>query len=100
MAFRPAFENSLSELLGIGRMLGGESSSNRLPSVFIRNPTLRFDHGVKNRRRNVHGERGHAALNGGLDLGTGLESWRNGLGSVDYNDDETRRSNLDQGKVA
>ena len=81
-------------------MLGGEGSSNRFPGVFVRNPTLRFDHGVKNRRRNVNGERGHAALDGGLDLGTGLESLRNGLGSVDYNDDERRRSNLDQGKVA
>jgi len=55
-------------------MLGGEGSDDWLPGVFVRNPTLGFDHGVKNRGRNVYGERGYACLDRGLDLGTGLES--------------------------
>jgi hypothetical protein len=81
-------------------MLGGEGSDDWLPGVFVRNPTLRFDHGVKNRRRNVYGERGYACLDRGLDLGTGLESLKNGRRSANYKDDETRTTHLDQGKVA
>lgn len=80
-------------------MLGGEGSRNRLPGVFVRDPTLQFDHGLKNRRCNVNGERGHGALDGGLDLGTGLESLRNGIGPVNYKDDEIRTPDLDQAKV-